>query len=110
MAMLKKHVAAGKGSPQQGKPVCSVEFESYPFLWEFLFLTVWDEDGSSRETGTVLLFCDGPHLKVMLNDKDSSRVAFSTLDPDVPCLEAIDAVIGAAGTDWRPSRPSPKGK
>jgi hypothetical protein len=78
--------------------------------WEFLTRTVWDEDGSKRETGTILLFADAGGLKAMLNDRDGSRVAFLTIGPEEAIQQAVEDALLSTGTDWRPAKKNTQGK
>lgn len=107
MAMLRKQLAGVKALQAAALPVPSGEMEQYVWLHEFLFMAVWEEDGTVRVPGTVLLFAEGLHLKAMLNDKDGNRVAFTVLNPDRPVLEELNEAIASASTDWRASRERP---
>lgn len=80
------------------------EVATCPTLTEFVASPVWAEDGASRTTGTVLIFCDGGTLKVMLNDRDQSLVAFLTVLPGEGLFKAIEKALSTEGTDWRPAR------
>lgn len=101
---MKRQQKAPAGA--EGVPLALIceELILYPALAEFLFLQVWEEDQAPRETGTVLMFSDGCHLKAMLNDRAQGLVAFLTLDPTEEVLVALDKAVLSTGTDWRPSK------
>jgi len=103
-AMLRRHQ---KAKPLTGGDLAVLmpkEVAACPSLTEFLALGVWPEDGGERTTGTVLLFCDGGSLKVMLNDRDQSEVAFLTVGPGESLLKALEKALSSEGTDWRQSK------
>src|SRR4029077_2594171 len=77
----------------------------FPSIWEFLTLSTWP-DGSSRFTGTLLLFLDGGSLKCCLKDKNGPRTAFASgPDPDTLFL-AVEEGLAGNTLDWRMDRPS----
>ncbi len=86
------------------------DLAKYPDLCDFLFLSRWPEDGTPRETGTVLLFGDGPFLKCMLNDRSQALVAFLTIEPGKPLWKTLDEAVCSPGTDWRPAKKFEKRK
>lgn len=103
MSLLKKQSKASMSDPKwtADQPT---EFESYPASWEFLTMGVWEEDGSRRETGTVLLFADNGGLKLMLNDRDGAKVSFAVVDSAEGILGTLEALLLSAATDWRPAK------
>lgn len=102
--MLRKQMRGGSAQGPLDVASLSTQLQLYPALCEFLFRSEWQEDGTSRELGTLLLFGDGCRLKVMLNDKAQSLVAFATLDAEEDFLSEIDRMIVATSTDWRAAR------
>lgn len=81
----------------------------FPAVWEYLAVSVWD-DGSARETATLLLFCEDGQVKVCLNDREAQRSAWAsgrTLDD---ALEALEGGLEEGSTSWRKSvRKRPRG-
>lgn len=107
--MLRKHVRATVVSGPMDLASLGTQLQLYPALTEFLFRSVWEEDGTPRCPGTVLLFGDGAWLKAMLNDKDQSMVAFVTLEAAEDILGELDRAVLSTSTDWRAAKKfSPK--
>ncbi len=104
MGLLRKNTVRGNNAGASAAVRYPDELGSCPALLEFLTSTVWDEDGSRRETGTLLFFADAAGLKVMMNDRDGSRVAFAVLDPSEGILESLEAMLLDTSTDWRPAK------
>lgn len=106
MGLLQKYVRSqGAQAIGEGSNRCMpIDLEPHEALWEFLTRTVWEADGTRREPGTVLLFADPHGVKVMLNDKDGARVAFSVVDPSVGLLPHLEAMLLSSTTDWRDTR------
>ena len=77
-----------------------------PFLFEFLAGTVW-EDGSRRETGTVLLFAEAGLFKACLRDRACRRVGFLSGDTFEGLLATIENSLQEDSVDWRPEKPPP---
>lgn len=102
--MLRKHTRALVVNGPLDFATLGTQMQLYPALAEFLFRTVWEEDGSSRVPGTALIFGDGAWVKVMLNDKDQGLVAFTTLEAQEDILGEIDAAILSTSTDWRKAK------
>lgn len=76
--------------------------EKYPFLWEFLTVTRF-EDGSPRQAGTLLLFVDQGVLKGCLSDREYGEVAFcSASDPDMLLMRLEDG-LQLQCLEWRAS-------
>lgn len=101
MGLLRKNTVRQSDAAGAGGVRRPDELASYPALSEFLFSTVWDEDNSKRETGTVLLFADAAGLKVMVNDRDGGRVAFAVVDAEEGILDTLEAMLLSTSTDWR---------
>lgn len=78
--------------------------EAYPLLWEHLVETRW-EDGSTRETSTLLLFAEDGRWKGCLNDRAEARSVFlAALTPE-GVFEALEAGLRSEGLDWRAKPP-----
>lgn len=80
------------------------DFEKeWPFLSAFLAQTQWD-DGTIRETGTLLLFVQEGYLKCCLNDRAMDRSAFVT-GASINCLfDLCEAGLEKGDLDWRKRR------
>lgn len=104
MSLLKRNRdVGGRGAAGVVAASPSPSMAELPTLWEFLTLEQWD-DGAKRVTGSLLLFADDGSLKIMLNDRDSGKVAFRTLrSGECPFVAAEDALCDAS-TDWRGMR------
>jgi hypothetical protein len=92
--------------PADGQPPRSLlwqdsEFQAtLPALSEFLGDPTY-ADGSKRDTGTLLIFCDGTAIKGCLTDRDTSQVAFFTADSWAGLLETIETKLASGEVDWR---------
>lgn len=104
MALLRKNTIRSTGSDPVNSLAQPDDFNGCPALWEFLTMTMWEEDGSKRETGTVLVFSDATGLKVMLNDRDSRKVAFAVVDAETGLLASLEGMLTSVTTDWRASK------
>lgn len=76
---------------------------AYPLLWEHLTAVVW-EDGSPRETSTLLLFIERMEWKGMLKDRSEGRIGFKSGDTPEDVLHALEASLQSGGMDWRSDR------
>jgi len=70
-------------------------------LVEFLSNSTWP-DGTSRSTGTVMLFREAGSWKAWLHDRDALQGAFLTAPTLVELLERCDEAVGTGSGDWRP--------
>lgn len=98
--MLKKRTHLSPDQPQAWQPE-AVGLPDLPDLAEFLFCPVWPEDGSKRETGTVMIFVDDGRLKAVLTDRAQSLVAFLSVDQPLLLLDELNAQLGSDRLDWR---------
>lgn len=83
--------------------------QKHPALVEFLTLSQW-EDGSLRETGTVLLFAEDGVWKACLNDRDAAKVAFVSGTSLEDVLVRAEAGLEEGDLDWRGRKPPPRKK
>lgn len=93
--------------PSQEEPVSKWvdgDFEKeWPYLSAFMSSTSWD-DGTIRETGTLLLFVQEGYLKACINDRALDRSAFVT-GPSINCLfDLVEAGLEQDSLDWRKRR------
>lgn len=75
-----------------------------PTLHDHLFDQTWD-DGSSRETSTLLIFRDDGGWKACLNDRSMQRTAFICGASVQELLDAIEEGLAGDELDWRTKRP-----
>lgn len=102
MGLLRKYNRVTGQSVQASESLhVPVDMAPYPATWEFISMMVWEEDGSARTPGTILLFADSAGVKVMLNDKDGSRVAFGVVDASEGVFASVEAMLLSTMTDWR---------
>lgn len=74
--------------------------QAYPHLFEFLVDTRW-EDGTERETGTLLLFAEAGRLKACLNDRALGRSVFLSAESLESLFSALQAGLADESLDWR---------
>lgn len=74
--------------------------ELYPNIYEYLVLKTYD-DGSYRQTMTMLIFVDGDTLKACLNDRDNNRSAFVEASTFAGLLDSIEAGLREEDLEWR---------
>lgn len=77
----------------------------WPTVWEFLSASSF-EDGSSRVTGTILLFCQGSVMTACLNDRDGGVSAFVSAQSPTLLLNVCEAGLASGALDWR-GKPKP---
>lgn len=96
------------GSAPVAPPDVSMRKES-PALFEYLTSTVF-EDGSARQTSTLLVFVDGSDFKACLNDRENDRSLWATGDTLEGCLGTLEALLCDAKAPWRKNRERPPQK
>ena len=99
-AMLKKRTSLPLNNPEGWSPA-ACGLPGLESLTEFLFCPIWPEDGSKRDTGTIMLFADDGKLKAVITDRAQSLVAFFTIsEPTLLWDELNEALLGDS-LDWR---------
>jgi hypothetical protein len=73
---------------------------TFPVLWEYL-TTARFEDGSHRETSTLLVMVEQGRVKACLNDRDAGRSLWASADGLETALRHLEAALGDEGADWR---------
>lgn len=109
--MLKKR-SGPSGQPGKGSGSfvhSSAEAGVEPTTHEFLCLERWP-DGSSRRTGTLLLFVDQGMLKACVTDRDGGLVAFVSGNTLPGLLDALERGLSADTLDWRLMRQQGRGR
>lgn len=76
--------------------------DAYPALWEYLTLETWD-DGTSRQTATLLVLSEGGSIKGCLNDRERERSCWATSWSFDGLLKALDEKLADGSAEWRSS-------
>jgi len=110
MGRYLKRVAAENGEAKKRALAKDKETaDSWPAWFEWMTTDVW-EDGTARETSTLLVFVEDGLWKCCFSDREASRrlwVSGTTLGG---MLGALDASLRTGEGDWREMRPSePRG-
>jgi hypothetical protein len=95
--------SSGSGLPspiQWPDPEFSVLF---PALYGWMSDLV-DEEGQSREGGTLLIFVEAGWIKACLHDRDTGFVAFCSAGSFQELLGAADGGLASGRLDWRAKR------
>lgn len=86
-------------SPSKG----CVEFaKDYPALHEYLTAETYD-DGSPRQTSTMLFFVEDGGFKLCFCDRDLDRTVWAHDDSIEECLLSLEAVLSSGTAVWRKS-------
>ena len=97
---FKKKPVTSAGS-NRGVDLTDCLFASrYPALGEYLTLTTCD-DGSVRQTSTVLLFQEDGLIKLCINDRDLSRSAFVSGHDLESAFQKLEEGLVTGDLDWR---------
>lgn len=104
--MKKRKVLDGQGTEERAQ-ACRLT-ESLPSLAEFLSETVW-EDGTARQTGTLMVFVEEGRWKGWLHDRDQGCSAFLSNTTLSNLLACLDTALAGDEVEWRPDRPRPSG-
>jgi hypothetical protein len=103
MSLLRKADMDGRGGGAP-KPLTDPAFAGeYPLLWSYLTQNKW-EDGTPRQTASILIFSDDGILKGMLRDREAGLclwVAGATMDG---LFVALEGSVGDPRADWRQDR------
>lgn len=78
----------------------------FPNLAAFIRDQQYD-DGTVRETGTILLFVEDGRYKVWLHDRDTACSCFVTNTTLCNLLEAAEVALGQDNLEWRADRDPP---
>lgn len=106
---LKRSSVPLSGSTGGWLPVDHGEWEkSLPTLAAFLFDATY-EDGSERQTGTLLLFGQDGLVKCFLNDRDTDSSACLSAKTPGALLMKAEKQLQAGAVEWRGRPPQRKG-
>jgi hypothetical protein len=103
MSLLKRSLPSDNGAG--GSPAGNVVGvgDSWPAAAEFLTMTRW-EDGKRRETGTIMIVCEGGMWKAWLHDRDAHRSAWLSGSTAAEMMEAVEQALLSGCVGWRPDR------
>lgn len=77
--------------------------ERCPVLFDYLTSLAY-EDGTQRQTASLIAFVEEGQFKVCLNDRDTDRVLFVSGDTLQETLDVLEAVINDDRPPWRESK------
>lgn len=80
--------------------------KEYPALFEYLTLVVW-EDGTARQTSTLLLFFEDGAWKACLNDRENARSAWASGGSPHQAIRALEDALGDDLVEWRRRKDKP---
>lgn len=102
---MSKFASKPKVTDAQGgtAPVGMADKKKFPTLIEYLTRTSYD-DGSPRQTSTVMVFIDQGHVKACLNDRDAGRAGWMSADALGSVLDELERALADDSIDWRASR------
>lgn len=102
---IMKRPAASADDGKSGRAATDQGWESrFPHLLEMLVATQY-EDGSARETATLMVIAEHGRFKLGLNDRDTARSCWTSGRTVDEALEALDRSLEFGDADWR-GRPS----
>lgn len=81
----------------------------YPLLTEYLISRQF-EDGSERETSTLLVFASEGVWKVCLNDRAEQRALWASGASYADAIAALEKLLDSGAETWRAYKPYKKGK
>lgn len=108
--MIRRQSASGGEVPAGAPAARDVALAAdNPLLLEYLTATSF-EDGSERETATLLIFAASGVWKGCLNDRAESRALWVSGVDVAGVLEALERALDTTTPDWRPTRQFGSGK
>jgi len=97
---LDQVVQAKKASNGQETPH-DPDFErSYPALWEFLSTSRMD-DGTTRQTATLMAFMEGKVWKLCLHDRETGMSLWAAAEAFWEAMETLEAMLKSPAPQWR---------
>lgn len=100
---LAKPSAAAPSAGANGAVADSEFVVLYPQLAEYVTGTRWD-DGTDRESSSLLIFAEAGLWKCCLNDRALGRKLWATGTTLEGALAVLDSVLVSSGADWRPDK------
>jgi len=102
---MKKPAAVGAAvRAATGATFMAAERESYPCLVDYLSDVTWD-DGSARETATLMVLVEDGHLKACLNDRANGRSLWVAVGSFEEAMVALEGHLSGGTGDWRVKKP-----
>ena len=98
---MRKPAETPAGGAVLGTPIVGELFSGHKAVWEMLTEDKWD-DGTPRIRATLLVLCDGPVVKLWLNDRALQRAAWVSGDSLEAVMEALDHGIAEDTLAWKP--------
>lgn len=83
-----------------GTPAPGDLFSGCPELWSHMTEDKW-EDGGARQRASLLIVCDGPLVKCWLNDRATSRTAWSSGETVEAAVQQMEEQLQTGTTPWR---------
>jgi len=103
MSLLRKGDSEGRG-PAKVRPLTDPAFANpYPILWSYLTQMKW-EDGSPRQTSSLLIFADDGVLKAMLRDREVGLCLWVAGATVQGLWDALEGALTDPRADWRADR------
>lgn len=93
----------GKAAVPSGE-LLRLERVKFPRLVEYLEEVKWD-DGSKRETSTLMLLVEDGWLKACLNDRAMGCSLWVTADTVEAALDALEGHLERGDGEWRVRKP-----
>lgn len=75
----------------------------FPTLFEYVTNGEWD-DGSGRQTSSLLLFFEDGLFKVCLNDRALGRTCWATGRSAEGAVMSLEGALASGSNDWRKSK------
>jgi len=72
----------------------------YPTLLDHLKSPKYD-DGTARQTSTLMIFCENESLKICLNDRDNGRSVFVCGANICEALQSLEDGLCGDSLEWR---------
>lgn len=101
---VKKPVESSANGGGQGSVTEGMLPKKFPNLLAMLQDSKYD-DGSARETSTLLVLAEGGMVKLCLNDRDLGRTAWTTATTLEDALASLESRLAKDQCEWRKSEP-----
>lgn len=75
----------------------------FPTLWDYMTQDRWD-DGSPRETASLLIFTQDGMLKAMLRDRENGQCLWTAGVSVATVMFQLDAALNDPNADWKADR------
>lgn len=103
MARFRTRSSGDEGTPTSPVQVLDPGFKSeFPEIHDYMTVEEY-EDGSPRQTASLIIFYDAGALKACFNDRDTSRVVFATGGSFSGLLASLEAMLASGEVEWRQS-------